>query len=208
MARERRTRKHEHEEVDLVPLLNLVLILIPLLLLSVVFTEVTVVDVAMPASELGTEPGEPAPKLEVTLGAAGFWIVEGGVAIAPIAGCPPGPHEPTVCRDANAPIADVGTYAWHELYNALLNLKVGAWNDRRTVHLVPEPEVPLGVLVRAMDTVRWQRAPTGEVEVGAAFATGEALEDSTIVTAAMATDGGTGRGAVPLFPDVVLARPR
>ena len=65
MARNKRDSTDEIKELDLTPIMNMVVILIPLLLLSMVFLEVGVINITAPKLSVGpstpTEIEEPDP---------------------------------------------------------------------------------------------------------------------------------------------------
>lgn len=72
-------RKHQHsEELNLTPFLNLMVILIPYLLLSAVFSQVAVLQVSMPSSGGGAGPDQNKPPLvlEVMVYKTGFKVAD------------------------------------------------------------------------------------------------------------------------------------
>jgi biopolymer transport protein ExbD len=65
------------EELEILPLLNLFIALIPMLLISAVFLQVTVIDMHLPPADAQAEaPAAPSLELSVSLEDAG-WRVEG-----------------------------------------------------------------------------------------------------------------------------------
>jgi biopolymer transport protein ExbD len=114
----RRARKKEElVELNLAPIMNLVMILIPLLLLSVVFEQMGVINVSAPKLSVGPETQEPKedekPPLQLTIGisTSGFTIAATGSKLPPLQGCPSdGPA--TICpkagKDIAAVLVDVG----------------------------------------------------------------------------------------------------
>ncbi len=90
------------QELNLAPIMNLVMILIPLLLLSVVFEQMGVINVSAPKLAVGPVDSDPTPPenppLQLTIGisTSGFTIAATGAKLPPIVGCPSeGPS--TVC---------------------------------------------------------------------------------------------------------------
>ena len=69
----------EATDLDLTPIMNMVMVLIPMMLLSVVFTAIHVIDVTMPQRSAGAAQnnGEPPKRLQLFISKQGFTIVEG-----------------------------------------------------------------------------------------------------------------------------------
>ncbi len=65
----RRRRNSETPELDVTPFMNLMIVLVPVLLLSMVFTHTTVIDLDFPAvdSAVASEPAEEKLHLEVQI---------------------------------------------------------------------------------------------------------------------------------------------
>ena len=101
MARRSRSDDSEMEEPNLVPFMNMVVVLIPMLLLSVVFLKVGVINITSPKLSVGP-PSETKPKkkkeplnLTVAVDDKGFRIGATGAILPPQKGCPEG--GPTIC---------------------------------------------------------------------------------------------------------------
>lgn len=82
---ERRNWKEADMEINLTPMMNLISILIPVLLVSVVFVEITVINVAAPAIGTAPEEQEDKPKpdkpplnLTVTITDKGYTVAGSG----------------------------------------------------------------------------------------------------------------------------------
>ena len=110
----RKKRSQEAKlELNLAPIMNLVMILIPLLLLSVVFEQMGVINVSssnsLVSSEL-PEPKDPAEKLSLTIGVSpnGFTIAAKDKVLPPLEGC--AKKGPTVCvkGDVGGALAESG----------------------------------------------------------------------------------------------------
>lgn len=86
---ERRNFKDEDMELNLVPMMNLVSILIPALLISVAFVEIAVINVSAPAIGSSPEQEEPEKKeeeplnLTVTITDKGYTIAASGAVLGP-----------------------------------------------------------------------------------------------------------------------------
>lgn len=109
MARGNR-EEEKLEDLNLTPIMNCVMILIPLLLLGVVFEQMGVINVSAPKLAVGPvdEEQEPPenPPLQLTIGisTSGFTIAATGSKLPPIAGCPE-TSPVTVCTKAGTDAA-------------------------------------------------------------------------------------------------------
>ena len=182
MARERRTLDQE-TELNLAPIMNMVVILIPLLLLSIVFLKVGVINITAPKLSIGPPSDTPPPdeeplNLTVTIAAKGFIIAGSGAVLPPEAGCPnPGP---TVCLEnqsvdvsdklrlareqfatkqvkAGEKILDeaMSAYDWKRLYAKLVEIKTNN-PDETIIKISGDPETPYSLIVRLMDVSRYK----------------------------------------------------
>ena len=184
MARVHR-EKEEDQELNLAPIMNMVVILIPLLLLSAVFVEVSVINITAPKLAVGAPSAEPPPdekplNLTVTVGAKGFYIAAEGGNLPPVGSCPQGGA--TVCLksdkniDVSAKFAEARTamangvsmddgekivreglaaYNWRELYNQLVKIKK-QFPKETIINLSADPDIPYAAVVRLMDVARFQ----------------------------------------------------
>lgn len=84
----------EEEELNLAPIMNLVMILIPLLLLSVEFEKMGVINVSAPKLSVGPVTDDPTPpeeqplNLTIAISSSGFGIAATGAKLPPLSGCP------------------------------------------------------------------------------------------------------------------------
>ncbi len=208
-------KEEESNELSLVPILNLVLILIPLLLLSVVFLEITVINVTMPQRSAGAAPpsGEPPKRLQIMISREGFWVIKGDRALPPVPECTGrGGQQVTVCLLEPDAELEVEKYNWLALYNTLIELKADPqWAEHEQVELVAGPDIPFGVLVKAMDVTRYQLvAPDMDDAIkGSSFTSVDEM-NSAIAVRVESIDPDSGVSAVRplgLFPLVVLGLP-
>lgn len=153
MAKGKRTA--QAEELDLVPIMNLVTILIPFLLMASSFVSLAVIDSTLPAI------GEPQPQDEeekeedkLTLSVA---ITDGGYTILGAGGVLGNPDEgeeagPTVpCTKPGCPTPD--SYDIKEL-TRLLNQIKDRYEKEENVILLPDSHIPYEILVLTMDATR------------------------------------------------------
>ena len=183
MARGRRNTGDDVPELNLAPIMNMVVILIPLLLLSVVFLKVGVINISTPQLSMGPPSDTPPPEeeplnLTVAVNEKGFRIAATGALLPEMAGCPvPGP---TICLEQQS--VDVGkqfgearkkfasgdvqggelalttalnAYNWKELYNQLVRIK-NQYKDETVVKISADPDIPYAAVVRVIDVARYK----------------------------------------------------
>lgn len=76
--RQRALRSHEAADLDVTPFMNLMIVLVPVLLLSMVFTHTTVIDLNFPTGEAADSAFDPdAVHLEVVVQATGLKVADG-----------------------------------------------------------------------------------------------------------------------------------
>lgn len=218
MAR-KRTEEKPDLELNLAPIMNMVVILIPLLLLSIVFLEVGVINITAPKLSVGPSTEVPPPEddkkplnLTVTVQTKGFMIAASEAVLTPRPGCPT--QGPTIClakqnvdvaakfqraREAMAQGNLVGgeaelkealaAYNWPELYNQLMRIKK-EYPDETIIKISADPDTPYSAIVRLMDVSRFQLAKESY---------GQASEFWS------AQYKGTGTSPEELFPDPILS---
>ncbi|MFB6351013.1 MAG: ExbD/TolR family protein [Bradymonadaceae bacterium] len=175
----RRNRSNDGDDLNLTPFMNMVVILIPLLLLSVVFLKVGVINVSSPTIAPG--PSHPPSKdlgLTVGISESGFTISTRDKTIPAIEDCPD--DGPTVCLARSEIAVDakidrarqalengrkkegealldevVAAYDFAGLYSELRTIKDNHPGES-TVRLTASPDIPYQLLVRVMDAVRFK----------------------------------------------------
>jgi biopolymer transport protein ExbD len=185
MARQQRETEDDNGDLDLAPFMNMVVILIPMLLLSVVFVKIGVINITAPKLSVGP-PSEEQPEedeeeplnLTIAINAEGFRIAAKAATLPEMEGCPrPGP---TIClEDQDVDVADkfdqartafeneqeengqkliqegMAAYNYRELYNKLAEIKK-EYPDETVVNLSADSDIPYAVLVRVMDVARYK----------------------------------------------------
>ena len=129
-----RRRVKEPTELDITTFLNLMVVLIPFLLISAVFSRITIVELNLPTSSGGGVPKEPTFRVEVIVRESGMEIGNGAMIIAAI------------------PKVD-GEYNLSKLSLHMLSLKRD-YPDTEAASVLLEPTIPYDYLIRTMDVVR------------------------------------------------------
>jgi biopolymer transport protein ExbD len=162
--RNKRKSGDEEVELNLVPIMNLVTILIPVLLLSVQFMNLALIDSTLPAigppDQTPPEEDEDPPLvLSVLITAKGFTIAGADAVLKPegeaAASAPAEGEEaePTVPCIDDGQCGTPEDYDYAELTRLLALIKT-EYPDDENVILVPESEVVYEVIVRTMDASR------------------------------------------------------
>ncbi len=176
MSRKVNRIPEEEQDLNLAPIMNMVIILIPLLLLSVVFLKVGVINVTTPtltpAKTSQHDPDEELPqKITVAISDRGF-------TVATRDGVVPGCGDVTVCvRDDVADLAGefesaasllssgahvkgqaamdqaMEAYDWPGLYSVLARVKSENPGED-TIYVTADARVPYAALVRLFDVAR------------------------------------------------------
>ena len=202
-------RRHESDEtqpeLNLAPIMNMVVILIPLLLLSVVFISAAVINVSTPqltpgpASETSNEP---SAHLTLVLSSAGLVVTskQGELARVEVEDRQRFEESLRALQEARAAgdreaeedaLARLSEqYRWATLYGEMTAVKK-KYPETTTLHLTADSELPYALVVRAMDAVRFQ-LPT------------ESYSSNHDFWAANIAANRSGR-STPLFSDPVLA---
>ena len=145
-------------ELDLVPIMNLVTILIPFLLLSAQFVQVSAIDNTLPATTPSPVPQAEALDLRVKISELGFEVeaspLEEPVQFTCVGG---------FCRSASA----WDTAGLTELLERLKR----DWPDTESMILEPGSDVPYEVVIATLDAAR-RTADGRELFAGVAIAGG------------------------------------
>lgn len=150
MARQHhyRRRSKDPAELDMTTFLNLMVALIPFLLVTAVFSRITIVELNLPSSASAAPLGEPLFRLEVIVREEGFELTNGSALIATI---PKAKDE----------------YDLKTLGEFVLALKRD-YPDAEQASVLLEPEIEYDYLIRVMDVVRSVEVPVaGAAEAGA-----------------------------------------
>jgi biopolymer transport protein ExbD len=141
--RRRRSRDIVAADIDVMPLMNLFIVLIPLLLLSAVFIEVSVIDMALPSSaEAADTPEAKALDLEIRIGAADYVVAANGYAAQ------------RVVREAEPGDPHAPSAATRERLNEALGAITAEHPEHHDVRIVAGPTTHYEEIVAVMDVAR------------------------------------------------------
>lgn len=149
----RRTIAPENIEINMTPVMNLMVVLIPLLLTSAQFIKIGVIDLNLPPAVGARGSAVEAPKeaekkldLAVTITDKGFFISS---SLAILQGVKQG--APSV------PNSNIGEYDYEALSKLLFDIKkkaIGIFPDTEKIVIQAEPDINYQVLVSTMDAAR------------------------------------------------------
>jgi len=137
-----RRRTSEPAELDMTTFLNLMVVLVPFLLITAVFSRITIVELSLPSSAGGAAVSEPTFRVEVIVRESGLELTNGSVPIAAI------------------PKVD-GEYDLDRLGQLVMSLKRDH-PDTNDASVLLEPQIEYDHLIEVMDVVR--SAPLPETE--------------------------------------------
>lgn len=147
MARQHhyRRRSRDSAELDMTTFLNLMVVLVPFLLITAVFSRITIVELNLPSSSGGAAaPNDPSFRVEVIVRDEGLEISNGAMVIATI---------PKVEHD----------YDLERLSEYVLSLKRD-YPDENDASVLLEPDIEYDHLIRVMDVVRSMQRPGADGE--------------------------------------------
>jgi biopolymer transport protein ExbD len=135
-----RRRQKETPELDMTTFMNLMVVLVPFLLITAVFSRITIVELDLPSAQ-STAPATPTFRVEVVVRDAGLEIMDGTQVIAAI---------PKV-GDA---------YDLPKLSEYLVAIK-REYPEKDDASVLLEPDIKYDYLIQVMDTVRSVETQTG-----------------------------------------------
>ena len=127
-------RKQVTTELDVTTFLNLMVVLIPFLLISAVFSRVTIIELSVPTSAGGSESNTPNFSIEVIVRKTGLEIANGSYVEAAI------------------PKKD-DQYDMEKLSEMLMRLKA-QYPEKEDATILMEPDIAYDYLIQVMDAVR------------------------------------------------------
>jgi biopolymer transport protein ExbD len=148
----RRRTKQPAYEIDVTTFLNLMVVLIPFLLITAVFSRITIVELNLPSAAGGPSTADESFTPEVIVREAGIEISNGKQVIATI----PNKEEEF----------DLDTLSQY-----MVELK-RSYPSQESASVLMEAQIPYDFLIRVMDIVRSIEVPI-ELEEGEEFVEGE-----------------------------------
>lgn len=139
----RRTKENAYE-IDVTTFLNLMVVLIPFLLITAVFSRLTIVELNLPSSAGGPSNAEDSFRVEVIVREAGIEISNGKATIASI---PKKEDE----------------YDLEQLSDFMLELKL-EYPRHDAASVLMETQIPYDYLIQVMDIVRSIEVPVQDTE--------------------------------------------
>ena len=127
-------RVRKPAEVMLVPMIDIFVVLVTFLLMTAVFSRVTILQLDLPSADAGGPPATPAFRLEVIVRESGFELTNGETLIAAL------------------PKVD-GEYDWQTLSQLAMQLKREN-PDVDDASVLMERQVKYDYLIQVMDAIR------------------------------------------------------
>jgi biopolymer transport protein ExbD len=128
-----RRRQKEAPDLDMTTFMNLMVVLVPFLLITAVFSRITIVELDLPSAK-GAPPAAPTFRVEVVVRDAGLEITDGAQVIAAI------------------PKVD-GEYDLPKLSEYLVAIK-SEYPEKDDASVLLEPDIKYDHLIQVMDAVR------------------------------------------------------
>ena len=128
-----RRRQKEAPGLDMTTFMNLMMVLVPFLLITAVFSRMSIVELDLPSTK-GAPPASPTFRVEVVVRDAGLEIMDGSQVIAAI---------PKVGDSYDLP----------KLSEYLVAIK-NEYPEKDDASVLLEPDIKYDYLIQVMDTVR------------------------------------------------------
>ena len=134
-----RRRSKEPAELDMTTFLNLMVVLVPFLLITAVFSRITIVELSLPSANAPSTPVDQAFRVEVVVRDTGLEITNGSALIASL---------PKVDDE----------YDLEQLSTLLMSLKRD-YPEKNDASVLLEPDIQYDYLIKVMDVVRSAELP-------------------------------------------------
>jgi len=128
-----RRRNKDAPELEVTTFLNLMVVLVPFLLITAVFSRITIAELDLPSIE-SEAPADPTFRVEVVVRKTGLEIMDGAQVIKQIP-------------------KTGDTYDLSNLSEYLIAIK-GQYPEKDDASILLEPDIPYDHLIQVMDTVR------------------------------------------------------
>ena len=127
--------KHKDEDIDVTPLLNVLVVMIAFLILSAVFSRITIQEIVLPTqADAGAAPDKQQVTIEVIVRQDSLEIGDG--------------------RNVTVTIPKLGMkYDFQKLSENLLRLKEN-YSEKQDVNILIEPDIEYESMIQVMDAVK------------------------------------------------------
>jgi biopolymer transport protein ExbD len=145
MNRRHHYRRHlkEAPDLDMTTFLNLMVVLVPFLLITAVFSRITIIELSLPSAAGGPASVKPSFRVEVVVRDAGLEITNGSSVIASL------------------PKAEDEEYDLERLGEMMISLKRDH-PSKTDASVLLEPHIEYDHLIQVMDVVRSAAKPDAE----------------------------------------------
>ena len=170
----RHRKAQEEAELDITSFMNLMIILVPVLLISMVFNHITVLELNLPLEEELEKQNlnQNDLSLDIIVREQGFQVNLGPIIIDKIA-------------------KKEGVFNFKQLSMVLQTMKKKLGRDRRDVNILSEPEIDYQVLVGVIDTAKSFPAVVAASVVNAVLFPDVSLGDAPDINSSKQLVGGT-----------------
>ncbi len=143
--------KKEPPELNITTFLNLMVVLVPFLLITAVFSRITILELSLPSGAGGADSNKPQLTIEIIVREKGLEIGNGKQVLArfPLLK----QSEVKLPSDENGQIDTSKLYDLKLLSEFLVKIKT-KYPDKTDATVLMEPDIEYRVLIRVMDAVR------------------------------------------------------
>jgi len=166
----RRTQKLEEMKLDIRPVMNLMVVLIPLLLAGSVWTKLSIKQLNLPPKTQGQGSGEIDKPMEIEkrlglniiISRQGFYIGSARGFLEDEGGSREEGAPPTV------PLDEIGNLNYEQLQLKLKQIKekvdASDFSDKKSIIVTAEADIPYKFLIKTMDYVTFYFDESGELQ--------------------------------------------
>ena len=155
--------KKEPPELNITTFLNLMVVLVPFLLITAVFSRITILELSLPTGASSNDPQKQQLMIEVIVRQKGIEIGNGKQVLARLPLLKESDVELSIDDEGEVDVSKL--YDLKVLSDFLVKIK-GNYPDKTDATVLMEPDIEYRVLIRIMDAVRstFVRQPGAEGE--------------------------------------------
>lgn len=160
-ARSRKRHKKEDAELDITSFMNLMIVLVPVLLMMMVFSRITVVELNLPTlSNVSSDENLEQQLLEVEVSARGldvFYPTGYLVKNIPMIDAPVDPDSQNQNQNQDANVSDAKVHDYEQLQKTLISVKqtlLANGADKKDIILLLQEDTDYQTVVSLIDTTR------------------------------------------------------